>query len=104
MNKNKTIGELLDEARSKSGEPDLPGHDIMGLERFSENTKHMIVFDVLSHSSPVGNKGERMRLFLGDAGYQKALESQSRGECKILKHAKVSKGDIFYDRPKEAVR
>lgn len=104
MNKNKTIEELLDEARKKSGEPDYPGHDIMALERFAEHTRHMIVFDVLSHSSPVGNKGERMRLFLSDAGYQKALESQSRGECKIRKHAKVVKGDIFYDRPKEPTR
>lgn len=104
MNKNKTIGELLDEARKNSGEPVLAGHDIMALERFGENTRHMIVFDVLSHSSPVGNKGERMRLFLSDAGYQKALESQHRGECKILKHAKVPRGDIIYDRPKEHTR
>lgn len=104
MNKNKTIGELLDEARKKSGEPVLAGHDIMALERFAEHTSHMIVFDVLSHSSPVGNKGERMRLFLSDAGYQKALESQSCGECKILRHANVYKGDICYDRPKEEMR
>lgn len=104
MNKNKTIGELLDEARKKSGEPVLAGHDIMALERFARHTRHMIVFDVLSHSSPVGNKGERIRLFLSDAGYQKALASQSRGECKILKHAKVSEGDICYDRPKEEMR
>lgn len=104
MNKNKTIGELIDEARKMSGEPVLAGHDIMALERFGENTRHMIVFDVLTHASPVGNKGERMRLFLSDAGYQKALESQSRGECKICKHAKVSKGNIYYDRPKENTR
>ncbi len=104
MNKNKTIGELLDEAQKKSGEPVLAGHDIMALERFGEDTRHMIVFDVLSHSSPVGDKGERMRLFLTDAGYKKALESQIRNECKILKHAKVVKGDIFYDRPKEHTR
>lgn len=104
MTKNKTIGELLDEARKKSGEPVLAGHDIMALERFGEDTRHMIVFDVLSHSSPFGNKGERMRLFLTDAGYQKAIESQSREEIKILKHAKILKGDIFYDRPKEHTR
>ena len=60
MNKNKTIGELIDEARKKSGEPVLAGHDIMALERFGETTRHMIAFDVLSHASPVGNKGERM--------------------------------------------
>ena len=104
MNKNKTIGELLAEVRRKSGEPVLGGHDIMALERFGEDTRHMIVFDVLSHSSPVGDKGERMRLFLTDVGYQKAMDSQSREEIKIFKHAKVSKGDIFYDRPKEHTR
>ena len=101
MNKNKTIGELLDEAVKKSGEPVLAGHDIMALERFGENTRHMIVFDVLSHSSPVGCKGERMRLFLSDTGYQKTLDSQDHGEIKIRKHAKVLRGDIFYDRTKE---
>ncbi|MDU6975428.1 MAG: DUF5720 family protein [Clostridiales bacterium] len=104
MNKNKTIGELLDEARKNSGEPVLAGHDIMALERFGEDTRHMIVFDVLSHSSPVGWKGERMRLFLSDAGYQKALDSQDRNEIKSRKHAKVIRGDIFYDRPKEEIR
>lgn len=36
MNKGKTIGELIDEARIKSGEPTLAGHDIMALERFAE--------------------------------------------------------------------
>jgi hypothetical protein len=76
----------------------------MALERFGDDTRHMIVFDVLSHSSPVGDKGELMRLFLTDVGYQKAMDSQSREEIKILRHAKVSKGDIFYDRPKEHTR
>lgn len=104
MNKGKTIGELIDEARIKSGEPTLAGHDIMALERFGENTRHMITFDVLSHNSPVGYRGERMRMFLTDKGYQNALESQSRGEIKMLKHAKVFKGDIFYDKPKEKTR
>lgn len=104
MNKVKTIGALIDEARIKSGEPTLAGHDIMALERFDESTRHMITFDVLSHDSPVWFRGERMRLFLSENGYQKALERQSRGECKILKHAKVFKGDILYDKPKQEIR
>ena len=36
----------------------------MDLQRFAENTRHMIIFDVLTHDSPVGWKGERTRLFL----------------------------------------
>ena len=97
MNKGKTIGELLEEARIKSGEPKLAGHDIMGLERFADTTRHMIVFDVLSNTSPVGNKGERMRLFLTEQGYQKARENQDRGFIKIRNHAKVTAGNLRYD-------
>lgn len=55
----------------------------MGLERFDPEVKHMIVFDVLSYDSPVGDKGDKMRLFLTEAGYQKFLESQERGEVKL---------------------
>ena len=49
----------------------------MALERFDPEVKHMIVFDVLSYDSPVGDKGDKMRLFLTDAGYQKFLDSQN---------------------------
>ena len=104
MNKNKPIFELIDEARRQSGEPKLAGHDIMALERFDPDVTHMVVFDVLSHSSPVGNKGERMRLFLTDMGYQKALESQKCEEIKILRHAKIARGHILYHRGNEPIR
>ena len=77
----KTMGELLAEARQKSGAEKLKGHDIMALERFDPEVKHMIVFDVLSGNAPVGDKGDKMRLFLTDAGYQKFIDSQERGEC-----------------------
>ena len=51
----KTMGELLAEARQKSGAEKLKGHDIMALERFDPEVKHMIVFDVLSGNAPVGD-------------------------------------------------
>ena len=44
----------------------------------------MIIFDVLTNDSPVGWKGERTRLFLSDTGYEKALDSQAKGQIKIL--------------------
>ena len=95
--KARTIGEMLAEARQKSGAQKLSGHDIMALERFDPATRHMIVFDVLTHDSPVGWKGEKMRLFLTDAGYSKALENQEQGHIKIRSHAKVLSGDLHYD-------
>ena len=61
------------------------GHSILALERFMDETRHMIIFDVLSWKSPVGEKGERLRLFLSDVGYAKAQASEKRGEIKIRK-------------------
>ena len=60
---------------------------------------HMIIFDVLSRKSPVGEKGERLRLFLSDVGYA-AQASEKRGEIKIRKHAAVIEGHILPDRKK----
>ena len=94
----RTIGEKIAEARQQSGAEKLKGHDIMALERFDPEVRHMIVFDVLSYDSPVGDKGDKMRLFLTDAGYQKFLDSQERGEVKLKNHAKVSGGHLHYDR------
>ena len=44
---------------------------------------------------------ERTRLFLTEAGYQKSLENQEKGHIKILSHAKVRKGHLYYDRPEQ---
>ena len=57
----------------------------------------MVVFDVLSFDSFVGDKGDKMRLFLTDEGYQKALDNQERGFIKIKNHAKVHNGYLNYD-------
>ena len=79
------------------GAQKMTGHDIMALERFDPDTRHMIVFDVLSHESPMGYKGDKMRLFLTEAGYGKALENQDKGFIKIKNHAKVIAGNLRYD-------
>ena len=99
----RTIGEKIAEARQQSGAEKLKGHDIMALERFDPEVKHMIVFDVLSYDAPVGDKGDKMRLFLTDVGYQKFLDSQERGEIKLKNHAKVSGGNLYYDRRDRAL-
>ena len=98
MPEHKTIGQLMEEMRLYAGAQNYHGHGYMDLERFAEDTRHMIIFDVLSNDSPVGWKGERTRLFLTDNGYQKSLESQEKGHIKILSHAKVRQGNLYYDR------
>ena len=97
--KARTVGEMIAVARQESGAQKLEGHDIMALERFDPEVTHMIVFDVLSGESPVGDKGHRMRLFLTEAGYEKALENQDKAFIQILNHAKVVQGHLQYDRP-----
>ena len=74
--KARSVGEMIAVARQESGAQKLEGHDIMALERFDPEVTHMIVFDVLSNESSVGDIGDRMRLFLTESGYQKALENQ----------------------------
>ena len=94
----KTIGELMEEMRLKAGAKEYHGHSYMGLERFADDTHHMIIFDVLTNDSPVGWKGERTRLYLTQAGYEKCLENQEKGHIKIVSHAKVSRGNLYYDQ------
>ena len=98
MSEGKTIGQLMEEMRAKAGAQNYHGHGYMDLQRFAEDTRHMIIFDVLTNDSPVGWKGERPRLFLSDTGYEKALDSQEKGQIKILSHAKVRQGNLHYDR------
>ena len=86
----RTIGELIAEARQKSGAEQLKGHDIMALERFDPEVRHMVVFEVLSGDSFAENKGDRVRLFLTDAGYRKFQDRQEEGEIKIQEHRKVT--------------
>ena len=96
--KARTVGKMIAVARQESGARKLEGHDIMALERFDPEVKHMIIFDVLSRESPIGDKGHRMRLFLTEVGYKKALESQDKSFIRILNHAKVAQGHLRYDQ------
>ena len=75
----KTIAQLMEEARIRAGAQNYKGHDYMDLARFDENTRHMIIFHVLTNDSPVGDKGDRMRLYLSDEGYRKPLRMRSAG-------------------------
>ena len=89
MQRNSTIGELMERKRIQDGAKEYQGHTYMDLARFDDATKHMIIFDVLTDESPVGWKGE--------VGYQKALDNQKAGNIKIISHAAVAKGNLYYD-------
>jgi len=42
---------------------EITGHELIAKERFVEDTRHVIVFDVLTRDCPIGNKGERLESF-----------------------------------------
>ena len=92
----KTIGELSEEARKRAGAKEYKGHRFMDLVQFDEKVRHMIVFDVLSFSAGVGERGDRMRLYLTDKGYENAKEIAGKGCIKILSHARVAEGRLIY--------
>lgn len=101
--RGRTIGEMIAQARQKSGAEQLKGHDIMALERFDPEVRHMVIFEVLSGDHFVGNKGDRMRLFLTDAGYRKFQDRQEKGEIKIEDHMKVTQdGHLLHDRSRDS--
>lgn len=100
--RDNSIRRQLAEAKAK--QPVMQGHDLMGLERFMEDTRHMITFDVLNNDSPVGYRGERYRCFLSDERYQNARKSEQRGEIKIRSHAAVAAGHLYPDKKPEIDR
>ena len=42
MSERKTMGQLMEEMRLKAGAQNYHGHEYMDLERFAEDTRHMI--------------------------------------------------------------
>ena len=92
------MGQLLEEMRLKAGAQNYHGHDYMELERLADDARPLNIFAVLTDDSPVGWKGERTRLFLTEAGYQKSLENQEKGHIKILSQAKVRQGHLYSER------
>ena len=79
---------------------ELKGHDILAVERFRDSTCWMIEFVVRKQGNPYGSPGDEMRLFLSEADYRRALESQNRREIRIKRTAHIIEGHILYDRKK----
>ncbi len=74
---------------------EMKGHDILAVERFLDGTRHMVELEVRADRTVYGSFRDEVRLFLDEAGYQKALASQRQGEIKIRKDAHVIEGHII---------
>lgn len=79
----------------------IGGHDLFALERFQEDTRHMIICDIRINGLTFGGNGDCVRLFLSDEGYANAKTAESRGHIKIKRHAAVIEGYIVPDKKKK---
>ena len=80
------------------------GHDLLAVERFHDDTRHMIEFQVQSENSPYGGCGQYVRLFLSESGYAQAAAAQRRGSIHMLNHAQIIEGHILPEKKKKRRR
>jgi len=79
------------------------GHDLLAVERFRDDTRHMIEFLVLSDRFREP-RNTYIRMFLSDEEYCDALKLQKRKEIRIYKHFDVIEGHILPNKPKKKRR
>ena len=81
----------------------IAGHDLLAVERFRDDTRHMAEFSVLA-DCPLGCKGQYLRRFLSEDGYAQVLYAQRQGRVCVHKHAAVIEGHIMPPKPKKRRR
>jgi len=68
----------------------IRGHDLLVVERFRDDTRYMVEFEVLEDDNLIALRGETARLFLSEQGYQKVLHSQELGKIHMLPFRSLS--------------
>lgn len=81
----------------------IMGHDLLAVERFRDDTRHMAEFYVLA-DCPLGQEGQYLRRFLNEGGYAQVLDAQRQGHVRVYKHAAVIEGHIMPPKPKKRRR
>ena len=77
----------------------ITGHDLLAVERYHDDTRHMIEFLVLA-DCPMGKAGQYIRRFLNEADYSAALDAQRQGYISIRRHGNIIEGHILPDKTK----
>lgn len=89
---------MLERLRQYEGAQEYTGDAYFSPIRYFDSTKHMLIFDVLSENSQLGEKGQRKRMYMSEDTFQKARQEKSVGHLKFISHACVCKGNLYYDR------
>ena len=81
----------------------IGGHNLVALERYRDDTRHMIICEVFT-PCPYGNPGDKNRFFLNEQGYMDAIDSAQKRNIKIKAHSSVVEGYIVPDKKKKRRR
>lgn len=82
----------------------VTGHDLLAVERFRDDTRHMVEFLVLTEGSPWGTPEQYVRRFLSEDAYRTALQAHQEGSIRIYKHAIIIEGHILPDKARKRRR
>ena len=84
------------------GKP-IDGHGLTAPERYAQDTRHMVILNVIKNYA--GHRpGGRVRQFLTDEGYNEVMQTDGRGDVKIIRHATVRMGELDYDAPERGAQ
>lgn len=78
----------------------MKSHGLLAVERFKNDTRHMVEFKLTKLETTEGVSGELIRLFLSEEGYSDLLSAEQRGEIRIQRNALVIEGHIIPEKTK----
>ena len=84
----------------KAPKQPIMGHDLLAVERFRDDTRHMAEFYILV-DCPLGQEGQYLRRFLSEEGYAQVLDAQRQGHVRIYKHTLIIEGHIIPAKSKK---
>ena len=80
----------------------LEGHDLLAVERFKDDTRHMAEFLILSIHCPLGRRGQYKRLFLTEDEYAGCGPWNARASFRSAATLQSSRGISCPTNPKNA--
>ncbi len=92
---NESITKRLERAKEQISNQPIGGARLDDLNRFDPDTKYMIVEKIMSNDNDIGSKGDLIRVFLSQEGYNKAIHTEQAGKILITQCQKVENGQLI---------
>lgn len=91
-----SVLEVLAVSREMQGTDYIEGDRILCKKRYERETAHMIEYLLLDGADSLEKESRYRRKFLTEAGYRQALERQSQGKIRIIRHVRLNGSAIEY--------